>query len=76
MSRKDVENLIERKLKKLKGVKKFYIEKKDKESIDVVVQVSEKINKTETTEILNLENIINRKYKIPSDFKLCSTGSI
>lgn len=69
MCREDVEKYITRGLKTIRGVEKFYIEKNDKNSVDVIV-VSSKLNGASSSKILDLETRVNKKLKTPSNFKI------
>ena len=69
MSREKVEKYIEKKLKEVEGVEKVFIEKKDKESIDVVV-VSSDLNPATSGAISDLEIKVNKDFKIPSEFRI------
>jgi len=76
MSRQQVEKIIEKRLKSIKGVERFYIEKKNQGSIDVVVVLSRLDDSKITSQILTFETKINKDYKIPSDFKLYPSGAL
>jgi hypothetical protein len=69
MSREKIEKIIEKELGKIRSVEKFFIEKKDKEHIDVVV-VSSAIDKNLSSKILGLEMEINKDLKFPSEFRV------
>jgi len=64
-----IEKYIEKKLSGIKNVDRFYIEKKDKDSIDVIV-VSSKITPTSASAILAIETKINKDFKMSSDFQI------
>lgn len=70
-TRNKIEKYIERKLSAIKSVDKFYIEKKDRNSVDVIV-VSSNINPTSSSAITQVETTINRDYKVQSNFKVLS----
>jgi hypothetical protein len=69
MIRVSVEKFIEKKLESIKGVEKFFVEKGDSETLDVVV-VSSMTDTKSTSRILDLERKVNKEYHIPSQFKI------
>lgn len=71
-TRNKVEKYIKRKLSAIKDIDRFYIENKDKHSVDVIV-VSSNINPASSSAITQVETTINRDYKVPSNFKVFST---
>lgn len=64
-----IEKYIEKKLSGIKNVDQFYIEKKGKKSINVIV-VASKITPTSASAILDIETKINKDFKMPSDFQI------
>lgn len=76
MSREQIEKIIEKELKDISGVERFYIEKKNQGSVDVVVVLSTLNDNKVTAKVLDIETKINRDYKTPSDFKLYPAGAL
>lgn len=69
MTREKVEKYIESNLSKVKGVSSIYVEKKNRDSVNVIV-VTSKLSKASSAKILRLETKVNRDFKIPSEFKI------
>jgi len=64
-----IEKYIEKKLIGMKDVDKFYIEKKEKDSIGVIV-VASKLTPASASAINDVETRVNRDFKILSDFQI------
>lgn len=76
MNRQQIEKIIDKDLGGIKSIEKLYIDRKNQDSIDVVVVLSNLNDGKVTAKILDLETKINKNYKTTSDFKLYPSGAL
>jgi hypothetical protein len=67
--REVVEKYIEKELSGIEAVDRFYVEKKNRDSIDVIV-VSSRLTPSSASAITGIETKINRDFRVHSDFKI------